>query len=874
MDTDGGRDDDIYIYEAEPEHLVTDPNCPKDDAALTLVAQERDKVNRNAVLRRLMYLTIRISEEYGSSSNLKRELRTAADERISNITRNLLAGVNAEEANAEDVESLIIAWPSKLGDVIFPVAGSRRFSGEIIDRIERLRDEGQGLINRWCDGDPLNLTHIEQEEGGLTWSTKNSRRQKRKKATKEDSSCDDSLAIIQGPSQKRTRELSMDWPEIETNVSQAPPPANEEEPMPVTGPTSDLPTEAKEQDRLAGGNPTATAIPPRPVTDTILGNKARDTRVPRYLVIIRAENRAYEELIVGLKRRIRTDDICVKSIRKTRLSEDAIAEIIGEQDCHKLITRLMEEGLEAQVMGERKKRIIIQRIEATATAQDIEDAANDISGTKAAEVMFMRPTAYGTTIACVQLPEGAALKLLTAGSLRIGWCLAAVREYREDNRCFSCGDTDHLARNCKRPSRVCFKCKEPGHIERDCCLQDMRSVSTLELQSPPTRDARKEGTSTEKTSPGANRAIVEANISETQLIQKGTKKYRTIATQTPQDWKGPTQRQTHLPPQAQLHTNQQQQQHQQQQHPLHTISYADALGAKAPATSQPVIPKPKAKDGADTAKGTPAERTEKTSISPQAYPKKKGVAIMISVNGEEFSQTLGRVKANTPPPADGSLIGIRRSRNGSLLIEMTGEPQARNMIVNLREHLGEEATIRLLGDREIIKIRGMDALVEKDDIMAAISSEIPNAADDMEQTEVLRLFSYPWKEKAAIIKSTRRMIEALIQMQSIVIGWTRAKIIANPPKVTRCQLCDRYGHTADVCRGRGGSGAKAPPKEANMQGTGRIAADKQADNPDTHEHERETAEVEVQDIAPVGNSTRNESTPPAQESDYDVDGEN
>lgn len=40
-------------------------------------------------------------------------------------------------------------------------------------------------------------------------------------------------------------------------------------------------------------------------------------------------------------------------------------------------------------------------------------------------------------------------------------------------------------------------------------------------------------------------------------------------------------------------------------------------------------------------------------------------------------------------------------------------------------HLGQEATVRLLGDRINTKIRGLDILVTKEDIIAAILAEIP-----------------------------------------------------------------------------------------------------------------------------------------------------
>lgn len=119
-------------------------------------------------------------------------------------------------------------------------------------------------------------------------------------------------------------------------------------------------------------------------------------------------------------------------------------------------------------------------------------------------------------------------------------------------------------------------------------------------------------------------------------------------------------------------------------------------------------------------------------------------------------------------------------------MELAEEKRAKELADLLTERLGEGATVRLLGDRRVVKIRGMDVLVEINDILTALECEISTAKEDREQTEIIRMFAYSWQEKVALVKAPLRTIKALLQMKTIAIGWTRARVIDNPEHGMRC----------------------------------------------------------------------------------------
>ncbi|XP_046415640.1 uncharacterized protein LOC124177369 [Neodiprion fabricii] len=290
------------------------------------------------------------------------------------------------------------------------------------------------------------------------------------------------------------------------------------------------------------------------------------------------------------------------------------------------------------------------------------------------------------------------------------------------------------------------------------------------------------------------------------------------------------------------------------------FSYAEAAKAKVQTRTPPSHTTPVATAIATASGGRKRTKTQAVGQIPEQEGSKKGqrrgFAVMVRVEGEGYERTLERIKRDVPPPEGGGLRSIRRSRDGSLLMVCEEMPTAKKMADLVATKLGEGADVKILGDRVIIKIRGLDALVQAEDIRTALINEIPTEKDDSDQIEVIRIITYPWNEKAAIVKISRRTLQALNGRANMRIGWTMARIIVGPQGV-RCRNCNRYGHKEEVCRGPGGQGQRG-----NLaKGTERNRIPQGISPRGTCQEVAEFDSLVEQGTTPVSNSTRNEVSP-------------
>lgn len=320
-------------------------------------------------------------------------------------------------------------------------------------------------------------------------------------------------------------------------------------------------------------------------------------------------------------------------------------------------------------------------MDSTITEQDITRTIVRATGTDKVSIIFTRLNHKGILTACVVLPRCEADGIIKKMYLTIGWGEARLRNCTEENRCFRCGEQNHKANACKRPTNVCYKCKEPGHQERECTVPEEELEEEGEERGPELNKAtnqptnRKNRPATEPpprvrelaphpralTQQGSNRP---PSIKEIIIERPRLPTLRTIGTQTDT---------TAVPPAT-------------------PRGYAEVVGA-APGKGTEEQRHDNNKNENDKDNHNKAKQTEGRT----AARRPRGEAIMVRIPGTDFAETLRRAKENLVLSPNTEVVGTRCTRGGYDIIQLSTDSDAKAMVTELRNHFGDEATVRILG---------------------------------------------------------------------------------------------------------------------------------------------------------------------------------
>ena len=132
-------------------------------------------------------------------------------------------------------------------------------------------------------------------------------------------------------------------------------------------------------------------------------------------------------------------------------------------------------GEEAEVRA-RKQEIVVEckDLDEVTSREDICAALKqqfNLGDIDQSAIKRMKKAYGGTQTAIISLPAESAIKLITAGKVRVGWVVCRLREQISLKRCFRCLDFGHFAAACTSQhdrSRSCRKCGEEGHLIKDC----------------------------------------------------------------------------------------------------------------------------------------------------------------------------------------------------------------------------------------------------------------------------------------------------------------------------------------------------------------------------------------------------------------------
>ncbi|CAK9801652.1 hypothetical protein ANTPLA_LOCUS2888 [Anthophora plagiata] len=180
----------------------------------------------------------------------------------------------------------------------------------------------------------------------------------------------------------------------------------------------------------------------------------------------------------------------------------------------------------------------------------------------------------------------------------------------------------------------------------------------------------------------------------------------------------------------------------------------------------------------------------------------KGTAILINT-GKSYKKALEGIKKRIGSPKGIGIRRIRETRTGGVLFEMETKESGKEWRDTVKERMGSETDVRILENREGIKIRGIDSTISREEVIKRIVEEEGLGKDEEEQIEVVRLITEPWQEKTALIKISKEVADRMIKKERIRIGWTNCRISGMPGLMIRCWKCGRFGHNSMGCKGKG-----------------------------------------------------------------------
>ncbi|CAH1188761.1 unnamed protein product [Phyllotreta striolata] len=142
---------------------------------------------------------------------------------------------------------------------------------------------------------------------------------------------------------------------------------------------------------------------------------------------------------------------------------------------------------------------------------------------------------------------------------------------------------------------------------------------------------------------------------------------------------------------------------------------------------------------------------------------------------------------------------VKRTDRGDLLIEFKKEQEAQKLKQALKEKMGHMEVIHKK-DEAILHILDITPNIEIGQIEECLRREAPGI-----ELEVASVRLTKDGNQMATVKTRKRNVKKLLEMEKIDIGWVECRILERV-HVTRCYRCLQYGHKRDECTGEDRTG--------------------------------------------------------------------
>ncbi|XP_022162263.1 uncharacterized protein LOC111028036 [Myzus persicae] len=145
------------------------------------------------------------------------------------------------------------------------------------------------------------------------------------------------------------------------------------------------------------------------------------------------------------------------------------------------------------------------------------------------------------------------------------------------------------------------------------------------------------------------------------------------------------------------------------------------------------------------------------------------------------------------------ITGMKKAKNGGILMEVRGDEAAVEAIRSeVANSAGQDVSVRLLGQKTMIKIRDIDAWTDKEEIADCIARETPIAKENI---NVVNLRASHGGRQTALVLLPTRQARDVVNKGRLKISVVSCRVRQAEKRNVRCFRCLAYGHDTKTCQG-------------------------------------------------------------------------
>lgn len=174
---------------------------------------------------------------------------------------------------------------------------------------------------------------------------------------------------------------------------------------------------------------------------------------------------------------------------------------------------------------------------------------------------------------------------------------------------------------------------------------------------------------------------------------------------------------------------------------------------------------------------------------------------MVDIDGQDdFSAVTNRIKSRVDHKTVGkSIIGMRKTSKGKLLLEVRGDSMAVDTVkAEIARAAGEDVYVRLLQQRSMIEIRDIDLWSERTDVVESLCREtnIPS-----QLVNVVNIMSVYDRSQTALVLLPTEHANKVIDNGRVKISLVNCRVRLADRSRFRCFRCLGYEHESKNCQG-------------------------------------------------------------------------